>query len=124
VTSRAQARDLAAFEEIARDRGHDVRDGGARVGERPGDRHLGAAEAALGRPGNRQARLVARVELRDALDPRRMQALDALGGRAGELHEGCGRGLARDHRGGLGNVDVGLDEVGGGEAVAHGSGSA
>ena len=120
----AQSRDLAALEEVARDRGKDVRDGGAGVGERPGDRHLGAAEAALGWTCHRQARLLALVELGDALDPRRMQALDALGRRAGELDEGRGRGLARDHRRGLGKLDVGLDQVGGGEAVAHGSGPA
>ena len=120
----AQSRDLAALEEVARDRGKDVRDGGAGVGERPGDRHLGAAEAALGWTCHRQARLLALVELGDALDPRRVQALDALGRRAGELDEGRGRGLARDHRRGLGKLDVGLDQVGGGEAVAHGSGPA
>ena len=73
---------------------------------------------------HRQARLLALVELGDALDPRRVQALDALGRRAGELDEGRGRGLARDHRRGLGKLDVGLDQVGGGEAVAHGSGPA
>ncbi|MCE3250816.1 MAG: hypothetical protein K0R41_4641 [Geminicoccaceae bacterium] len=46
----AEPGDLATLEEIARDRGHDVRDRRAGVCERPGDRHLGAAEAALGRP--------------------------------------------------------------------------
>jgi len=48
-----------------------------------------------------------------------MQLLDALGRGAGELHEGRRRGFARDHARGVGEFDVGLDEVGGRKSVVH-----
>jgi hypothetical protein len=64
--------------------------------------------------------VLARIALGDGVDPRSVHALDALGCLTAELDERGRRRFARNHRRGLGDLDVGFDEVRGGESFGRG----